>query len=214
LENKSPLNEKAYQLMKNNLMNYEDGTFLSARAFANEIGMSYTPVRDAFTRLQREGLIKKIPNVGFFVVKLNIKEIIDMFQVRECIEPFILENVFSSITDKHIKTLENLIAEQIKALEEKNIRQYVKIDEQFHLVFFDIWDNQYFYNLIKNVREHYLFCSAKIASACSSEGINEHIQILNYIKSNDKKACVHTMKLHIASAVQRMKDGFINANEI
>ena len=203
----SELSEKAYKLLKEKL-NGQSDNYISARALASEMDMSYIPVRDALNRMQNEGLIKKIPNVGYFVIRLGIKEVIKIFQVRECIEVFIFSAVFDMIEDKHIKVLEEIIENQKRQLKENDLRSYVKEDEMFHQVFLDIYNNNYFSDFIKSIREQYLICSNKVAKGSSADGIEEHELIIKYIKKKNKEEAVDMMRKHIRSAKQRMKEGF------
>ena len=201
------LSEKAYRLLKEKL-NGQSDNYISARALASEMDMSYIPVRDALNRMQNEGLIKKIPNVGYFVVRLGIKDVIQIFQVRECIEVFIFEAVFDLIREEHIKAVEEIIEKQRKELKANNLRKYVKEDERFHQVFIDIYNNNYFSDFIRSIREQYFICSNKVAKGSSADGIEEHELIIKYIKEKNKEKAVAMMKKHIGSAKQRMKEGF------
>ena len=77
------LSELAYFTLKEKLLTMDSGAYLSIRQVANEMGMSYTPVREAFLLLQKEGSLRQITNVGFFVATMDINEILQFFQVRE-----------------------------------------------------------------------------------------------------------------------------------
>ena len=204
------LSENAYEIAKERLLDYEQGKYLSARSFSSEIGMSYTPVREAFIRLQKEGFLERVPNVGFFVVKLGIREILEIFQVRECIESFVFEKVFEAITDNEVSEMNALVNVQMDALVCKDIKQYIKADEQFHFIFFRIYGNKHFISLIKSIREQYMLCSNRIAKAGGTEGIKEHKQLIQCIANKDKEGAVSTIVNHIGNAKQRMKEGFIN----
>lgn len=133
------LSDKAYNIIKGKLIYAEKGSCLSIKAYVDELNMSCTPVREALLRLHKEGLLQLVPNVGFFTTEMDTGEILKVFQVRECIE------------------------EQKHQLEANDIAKYIKADEQFHKIIMDIYNNTYISKLYKNVREHYLICSNKIA---------------------------------------------------
>jgi GntR family transcriptional regulator, rspAB operon transcriptional repressor len=206
----SALSDKAYNIVKEKITNFEKGKYLSARAYSNEIGMSYTPVREAFLRLQKEGFLKRIPNVGFFVVHLDIKDIMEIYQVRECLEKFVLDLVFDMISDDEIQEMAKYIEKQKIALKKGDIRMYVKSDEQFHFVYFKLCNNKHFIDLLKNVHEQFLICSNRIAKSNSAEGIDEHVQILEQIKAKNKEEANQLLTKHIENAKARMKEGFIS----
>ncbi len=204
------LSEKAYHIIKEKITGFENGSYLSAREFSNEIGMSYTPVREALIRLQREKFLQRVPNVGFFVVRTDIKDVIKIFQVRECIEKFVFEEAFDLITDKDIHKLVELVDQQKRLLKKGDIKQYTKKDNEFHHVFFELYDNDYFISIIENLREQYFFCSNKIAKYSSPEALDEHIQILDEIKAGNKEQATACLQAHIKKAILRMKEGFIS----
>jgi GntR family transcriptional regulator, rspAB operon transcriptional repressor len=212
--NSDVLSEKAYQIIKERIITYEKDKYLSARAYSSEIGMSYTPVREAFLRLQKEGFLRRIPNVGFFVVHLDIRDIMEIFQVRECLEKFILESVFDMISEDEIQEMEKLIRKQKEALKKGDIKQYVKADGHFHYAYIKLSGNKYFIELLKNVRDQYMICSTRIAIASSNVGVDEHIQILEQIKANNKEKAIQLLMEHIENAKKRMKEGFISGLEI
>lgn len=202
------LSDKAYNIIKGKLIYAEKGSYLSIKAYADEMNMSYTPVREALLRLHKEGLLQLVPNVGFFTTEMDTGEILKVFQVRECIEPYVLKKVFHLITDKHIIMLEECIEEQKHQLEANDIAKYIKADEQFHKIIMDIYNNTYISKLYKNVREHYLICSNKIAETQSKDAIDEHIQLTQYIKDKDFDNAVSTLSLHFENAKQRVKGGY------
>lgn len=202
------LSDKAYNLIKDRLMYAEKGSFLSIREYANELGMSYTPVREAFLRLNKEGFLELVPKVGFFTTEMDANAILQIFQVRECIEPFVFEKVFNLISDKHIQILEECINEQKCGLKSDDIHRYIEADERFHNTIIDIYNNQYLSKLYKSVREQYLICSNEVAETGGGNAVDEHIRLVEYIKKKDYDNSLLTLRAHIENAKQRVKDGY------
>lgn len=202
------LSDKAYNLIKDKLIYAEKGSFLSIREYASELGMSYTPVREAFLRLHKEGFLELVPNVGFFTTEMDTNEILQIYQVRECIEPFVFEKVFHLITNKHIIRLEECIDEQKDALEVNDIRRFVQSDEMFHSTIIDIYNNQYISKLYKSVRDQFLICSNEVAETHSKYTIDEHSRLVHYIKNTDFDNALLALKSHIENGKQRVKDGY------
>ena len=59
------LSSMAYQAIKERIAAMPSGSYLSARQCALELGISYTPVREAFLRLQKEGVLRQVPMWAF-----------------------------------------------------------------------------------------------------------------------------------------------------
>ena len=64
----------------------EPGAHLPAEAVAREYGVSRTPVREAFRRLEAEGLVSVVPHVGARVTRVPLAEIDELFEIRGALE--------------------------------------------------------------------------------------------------------------------------------
>ncbi|TWT74329.1 GntR family transcriptional regulator [Allorhodopirellula solitaria] len=80
---------RAYQYLRNRLISgdYEPGTRLLYGPIGKEIGVSATPVREAAGRLANEGLVELVPQIGAVVRALGHDELLEIYEVREIIEP-------------------------------------------------------------------------------------------------------------------------------
>ena len=82
------LTQKAYQHIYDRLSSgkLKPGSRLSNRSVAKEIGISFTPVRVAFSRLVSEGLLEHRQGVGVFVPMVSIQEVRESYEFREFLE--------------------------------------------------------------------------------------------------------------------------------
>jgi GntR family transcriptional regulator, rspAB operon transcriptional repressor len=206
------LSDKAYEIIKDKIIEFKNEEFISLRKMVQELDMSYTPTREAFQRLEREGFLKLVPNVGYFINKLDIEEIIKIYQVRECLEVFVFEKVFDSITKENIDTLSNYLEEQINNYKKKDFKNYYINDEHFHRVFFEIYDNPYLTKMIDNVREKYLIGSTETIFELKKrevvEAIEEHKKLIRFIKEGNKEKSIEMMVTHIENSKNRVKEGY------
>lgn len=210
---KSTLSDKAYQILKEKIINLKSGSYLSARQFANEIGMSYTPVREAFLRLQREGAIKQVPNVGFFVENIDLADLYQSYEVRECIEPFVLKKAFNRFTPENIAAMRSLVEKQAKTLATGKIVQYMRYDIELHEIMFRIYNNKPLLDFYRSIREQHMFCSNKIAVTFNEDALEEHRQLIDAIEAGDLQSALNILNSHIENAKQRMKEGYISVIE-
>jgi DNA-binding GntR family transcriptional regulator len=63
------------------------GEQLSEQALAEQLGVSRTPVREAFLKLQTERLVEVKPQRGTFVFQYDMVELRDICELREVLEP-------------------------------------------------------------------------------------------------------------------------------
>jgi DNA-binding GntR family transcriptional regulator len=211
-EKSKSLSDVAYNALKNKVMTTVGGTYISARQFASEVGVSYTPVREAFLRMQKEGTLRLVPNVGFFVESLDISEVIQIFQARECTEIFVLDKVFNRITKEHIEQMKKISAQLVDALTRGSIHEYQLLDIKLHEIIFNIYGNKHLLKFYQNIREQYMICSLKIAHDLSNAAILEHSEYLASLELGNKEKAISDLKKHLLQARERMIEGYINVS--
>src|SRR5262245_26158964 len=62
------------------------GSRIRQEALAEKFGTSRIPVREALRRLESEGLVILVPNSSAWVAKLDLRECIEIYRIRERIE--------------------------------------------------------------------------------------------------------------------------------
>jgi DNA-binding GntR family transcriptional regulator len=77
-----------YQTIKEKILNEElaPGQWLVEREISEKFQISRTPVRELLRTLVSGGLVSLEPSKGYYVRKLSIEEIIEIFQAREAVE--------------------------------------------------------------------------------------------------------------------------------
>lgn len=75
---------------------------LDERKLAEDLGVSRTPVREALSKLEQEGLVRNIPRRGTFVVRKTRSEIIQVIQVWAALESMAARLVTESASDKDL----------------------------------------------------------------------------------------------------------------
>lgn len=205
------LSEKAYYLIKDRILTFEKGQYISMREMSSQLGISYTPVREAFQKLKGEGLLDLEPNVGYFVPKLDIKDLMQIYEARECIERFVFEKAFDLLTKEDIDALKESVRKQALHLSDRDIKEYLKEDERYHMVFFKAANNPYLTDLVKSIRAKYLVCSKRIRHG-SDVALEEHIKIIELIEKGEKLGAAELMQQHVTQAKLRMMEGYIAYN--
>lgn len=209
---KSSLSDMAYTALKKKIITLGGGSYISARQFANEVGLSYTPVREAFLRMEREGTLKLIPNVGFFINTFDISELIQIYQARECTEIFVLDKAFDLIGKEHIAQMKKINTQLEAALSRGNIIEYQQLDIKLHEVIFQVYGNKHLLKFYRNIREQYMLCSVKVAKKLSNAAVLEHEGFIASIESGNKEKAISDLKKNISQARERMIEGYINVS--
>ncbi len=86
------------------------GERLNVEDLAQHFQTSVTPIRDALQMLSQEGLVTIKPRSGYFVTRITLKELRDMFEMRNILELAAIERVVERITDDQLEMLANVHA--------------------------------------------------------------------------------------------------------
>ena len=86
----------------------EEAPKLDERRLAEELGVSRTPIREALSRLEQEGLVLNIPRRGAFVVRKSKKEILEMICVWSALEGLAARMATLRASDEEIAELREL----------------------------------------------------------------------------------------------------------
>lgn len=128
------LTEEVYEALKRDILNQQlpRGTRLVESRLAREFGVSKTPVREAISRLEREGLVDFTPHHGAVVSRLSAKEVEDLMGLREALEGYAAEQAASRISDAALAELDALIRQGEEAMQAQDLERYKEVDLKFH----------------------------------------------------------------------------------
>ena len=138
------LRDQIYQTIKYHILRgvFQPGEQLSANQLAKRYKLSSTPVREALNALEQEGFIETIPRVGFFVARITIKDIRDMFEYRIILEGASAEMAARYITDEELNYISSIPSDYIMGNNESYI-QYLKNNREFHVSIAKASHNQF-----------------------------------------------------------------------
>ena len=85
---KYSLRGRVFQKLRDDILNgkYKENDELREVAIGEELGVSRTPVREAFRQLELEGLIRIVPNKGAYVTGITSKDVEDIYMIRALLE--------------------------------------------------------------------------------------------------------------------------------
>ncbi|RDB41899.1 GntR family transcriptional regulator [Halomonas sp. DQ26W] len=92
----------------------EPGSKITEPGLSKAYGISRGPLREAMRRLESHRLIERVPHVGARVVKLSMKELLELFDVREA-----LESMAARLAAEHMSTEEIAGLRKVLALHEQ-----------------------------------------------------------------------------------------------
>lgn len=175
------------------------GTKINQNQLAEEFGVSRTPIVKALQRLENEGLIDNVYQKGYFVHQLTVKELLELFALREALEVIVIDDVINHISDKQVAELEKLF-EPFSA-ENLNSEEYWEADQIFHNTLMDLCRNE----LAKKINEMFQVLNRTYIGGLvrkPTETLEEHRRIIAALKNNDLEEAQFATIEHINKTKQ------------
>lgn len=200
---KMNLKTQAYNTIRQKIVTceYAPGTFLNEELLTTELGLSRTPVRDALSRLEQEGLIEIKPKKGIIVMPLSINTINMIFEVRQLYEPYILLNYGNALSVERLKDFYNIFSSSKTNHNCYNNNDYFyELDTEFHNFVVDACPNTYIhqnYNMIQTQAERFRYMTGNISEKRLDDTFQEHLDIIRACLRNDWKEAAEQMSAHL-----------------
>ena len=108
------------------------GARLNERALCDKLGVSRTPLREAFRMLAAEGLIELTPNRGAHVVALSEEDIRDSFEVMAALEALSGELACQRIADDEVVAIKALTFQMLACHARRDLPAYYQLNRAIH----------------------------------------------------------------------------------
>jgi len=114
---------------------------------AADLGISRSPLREALTRLEEEGLVVKFPFRGAFVVEVSAHDVAEIASIRLRVEPFAGELSMAALRGPQRPLLVSTLEDLSRATEDNDIPASIDAHLRFHRLFYDFSGHSILQNL-------------------------------------------------------------------
>ena len=160
--NRNTLGKAAYTKIREEIitLNFKPGQMLSESELAAALGVSRTPIREAFLNLLQEELLEILPQRGARVALISVKKVEEARFVRESLEISAFKSVARNwdADDLRYKEIQakafELIEKQHKAALKGESIEFMQHDETFHQLFLELVENQTLISVVSQMRGH------------------------------------------------------------
>lgn len=183
---------------------FYSGQTLTERELAGKLGVSRTPIREAFRRLENLGLIQSEPHKGIKVISIPTDQVIHLYQIREVLEGLGTKLLALSKPEGAISHLRTLIEKAELAANNEDIPMLSKVNTEFHLSIAHYSGNSYLLSMAQTLQSHMsLFMSTSLSHrGRPAENLREHHLILQAIENGDAELAEANAKSHVRNAFQ------------
>lgn len=194
--------EAAYDLLRNGVM---DGALVPGQRLrevdvSEWLGMSRTPVREAFRRLERDGLITFVPHKGMTVTVLDHGAIMELYRMREVLEGTAASLAAQHATDAEIDVLKDMLANEPPL--QNDSRALAAHNVAFHNTIYAAAHNRYLLRSLNGLRDSMALLGETTYAVPGriEAALNEHVVVVDAIAQRDPSLADKAMRAHLRGA--------------
>jgi DNA-binding GntR family transcriptional regulator len=196
------LREEVYESLKKSILHgkLRGGQRLIEETLANQIGISRTPVREAFHKLERDDLVTRLPKGGFAVREFTKEDVEEIFGIRSALESYASYLASLHITPEKISQLEKKVKELEDALEKRDDEKFIQLNTEFHDLIYKSCKSKKLIEMINNFRDYfYRYRSALIHTEKGMNySIEDHRRMLEAMKKKNPRLVERLVRNHLA----------------
>ncbi|WP_294929819.1 GntR family transcriptional regulator [uncultured Paracoccus sp.] len=168
---------------------------------AKRFGVSRTPVRDAISRLEADGLLTNEPRRGLVVTVLSHQQVVELYFMREILEGATARLAAQGASDIELSMLEELSNKEMSSLDD--IPTLLDINRNFHRLMMLAAHNRYLLRSLSQLAlTMSLLPSLLDKGDRASAAAAEHRAIVEALLARDREAAEKAARAHIRSSQQ------------
>ena len=198
---KKSLREEVYESLRRSILHgkLKAGQRLIEEQLAHQIGISRTPVREAFHKLERDELVSRLPKKGFAVREFTKADVEEIFGIRSALESYAAYLATLHISAERISALEKNIDETEKAMESGDYDKVVQLHTEFHNVLYRSCKSKKLLDMINNYSDYFYRYRPALVHTESGfkSSIEDHRHMLEAMKKRNPRLVERMVRRHL-----------------
>jgi len=204
---KRSLTDEVYDILYSKIIagKYSAGDWLRQEDISIQLGVSQTPVREAFDRLVASGLAERVPFRGVRVPKLEPKEIVDAFIMRLVLENMAVRISAKIIQPDEVKKLLETVENTANLLSLEDMSELRQLNKEFHAGIVDSAQSPLLNKLYEMATNsfpdwmlyEYMFRHPELLQISLKREYLEHKAIIDALANNDSQEASLQVTNHI-----------------
>ena len=196
------LREEVYESLKKSILHgkIKGGQRLIEETLAHQIGISRTPVREAFHKLERDDLVTRLPKGGFAVREFTKEDVEEIFGIRSALESYASYLATLHITADRLSQLEKKVKESENALEKGDDERVVQLNTEFHDLVYKSCKSKKLFEMINNFRDYFFRYRPTLLQTerGTNYSIDDHRRMLEAMKKRNPRLVERLVRNHLA----------------
>lgn len=199
---KGSISDTVYNGLRSSIieLTLKPGEEIKINEIAEKLGVSRSPVRDALLRLEKEGLVDILPQIGTRVSKIDPQLMHEERFIRSALEEKTFELFLTAHTDEDLRSLKTALSLQRESLARGDYSAFLDQDDEFHRVFYLAAGKKKSWDLIRNTSGHYRRVRLLVlrAGTVREEVLAQHEELLALIAAEKNEEAMSLIKNHLS----------------
>jgi len=195
-----------YQKLKNQiiLLEYPPGAIMREKELMTAYGVSRTPIREALMRLEMDGLVRIVPNMGTFVEDVSFQQLKDVFETRAYLVRLAGKLAAARITDEELAEIRVRI-DRMKLENDK--KSLIKLDGEIHTIINNSTKNMVLIKMLSTLHDQ----AVRIWAFSGAEGDywnnleKEFEEIVAALEQHDEEITAGLLEKHTKRFVEHVR---------
>lgn len=196
-----PVGDYVYETIKNNIVNFniKPGNRISEKEISDLLNVSRTPVREAFIKLSKEGLLYVLPQRGTYISYIDLDKVEEARFIRESLERSVIKLATEDFPSELLTRLEENLKKQKECIQEKDYAKCLEFDEEFHKTIFLGCNKVGVWSIIEQINTQYkrIRLLSFMVDINWNKVIEQHEEIIRAIKEKNVVKADNVITVHL-----------------
>jgi len=175
------------------------GQKIASAEIAEKLGLSPTPIVQALKRLELLGFVSHEPNRGFHVTPFSIREIEEIYEMRELLEPSLLRATIENLRKEGIAELKKAMEAHLAAERDFHLRDALFKNKEFHLTLASLSGKETQIRILQNLFDLLFLKYGGLPSTSLTASDQEHQEIFDSVAMRSLDRAQRVLKNHITN---------------
>lgn len=199
------LSERAFEELRSAILEGKipPGTRLVERTLAESMGISRTPVHDALNSLVAKRLVKKLPNRGFVVARLEKKDIVQLYTLRLHLETLAVQWALPNLTAGILEKLRKNVKRMEACASRTDMECIIEANVEFHRIILSAADSSILTGFIEQVQSSARLFRIRSVNTPNRipRVIEEHRNLIAALEKGDEAVAAECIRIHLGNAL-------------
>jgi DNA-binding GntR family transcriptional regulator len=216
-----PLYDQIYDVLWQRILAMEipAGARVRDVEWAEKLDVSRTPVREAFRKLQKDGVIEPVGHGRYILKRIDAEELRSLYRCRAVLEALAVRDLQGHVSAQDLARLEAIVQRTQTCLTERDFRAAYQLNTEFHGEIIVLAPNSHLHTLLATLRRLILYARSSLRDLIEANtpltgmyadhlqrSQEHHVAIVGAIAAGTFDKAARQMEKHLFETAEHMAD--------